>query len=128
MVHRASAVSEWHHPDRPWSWHLARASGLALAVLLPLHFINAHILNDTAVSTGGRIAVRWQSSLWRAVDWAFLALAVTHGGLGLRRLVVNLAGPRRPRLRAGLTAVVVTVTAALLVVATAVTFTYEITL
>lgn len=115
-------------PERPWSWHLIRVSGLVLALLVPLHFVNAHILNDTALSTGGRIAVRWQNPVWRALDWAFLALALLHGGLGLRSLAVGLAGPNRPRIRASATVIIVAVTTVLMAIATAVTFTYEITM
>ncbi|MCX7619978.1 MAG: hypothetical protein N2037_03920 [Acidimicrobiales bacterium] len=114
--------------ERSWAWHLTRVSGLVLAVLVPLHFVSAHIINDTALSTGGRIATRWRSSVWRALDWAFLTLALVHGGLGIRALAATVLGQKRERGQAVITAVVLVVTAGLVAITTFVLFTYEITL
>jgi succinate dehydrogenase / fumarate reductase, membrane anchor subunit len=110
--------------EHSWGWHLFRVSGLVLAVLVPLEVVTGLLVTDVADWSADAVADRWANPWWRAVDWAFLVLALVHGGMGVARLLQSgIADPARRRLA------VAVVSAALIVLglaSTTVVFTFEI--
>ena len=89
-VERPSARSTARTARRPrqnfetWQWFFMRISGLVLVFLALGHFTLTHIVNDVVDTDSGFVADRWSNPLWRAYDWALLALALFHGLNGLR--------------------------------------------
>lgn len=84
-------------PERSWRWHLDRAAAVLLVVLLPLHLIAALVVGDPAAWSVARLAVRWNSPAWRALDWLTISVALLHG-LGATRARFG-AGDRRAAVR-----------------------------
>jgi succinate dehydrogenase / fumarate reductase membrane anchor subunit len=94
-----------------WSWFFMRVSGLVLVFLALAHFALTHIVNDVVETDAAFVAERWDNPLWRLFDWTLLALALLHGLNGLRWSIDDYV--RRPALRAGVKAVVYTVSGVL---------------
>ncbi len=110
--------------DRSWGWHLYRVSGLALAVLLPVVLVSGLLTTDVADWSAQAVADRWDDSRWRVIDWAFLVLGLTHGGMGVAALVRS--GRRDPRWARLAVAVVSVVLVVIGMAATEVVFTFEL--
>ncbi len=71
-------------PDvRPWSWHLSRASAVALVALLPLHLWSFHLDPNARPLTVQAFTDRWGTP-WRLLDWATIVLALIHGAIALQ--------------------------------------------
>ncbi len=85
-------------------WYLIRLSGLALFVLALAHFSILHFLFDPANQTAAFIAdQRWNSLIWRALDWLLLMLVLFHSFLGVRTVVGDyIKGGARTALMTGL--------------------------
>ncbi len=94
-----------------WSWFFMRVSGLVLVFVALAHFALTHIVNDVVETDAAFVAERWDNPLWRLFDWTLLALALLHGLNGLRWSIDDYV--RRPALRAGVKAVVYTVSGVL---------------
>ncbi len=86
------------------AWYLIRLSGLALFVLALAHFSILHFLFDPANQTAAFIAdQRWNSLIWRALDWLLLMLVLFHSFLGVRTVVGDyVKGGARTALMTGL--------------------------
>lgn len=78
---------------RPWGWHLVRASAIVLVVLLPVEMVSWLLTTDIAQWTALEVAARWESPLWRVIDWSFLVLGVLHGALGTREWLARTLRP-----------------------------------
>ena len=94
-----------------WSWFFMRVSGLALVFLALAHFAITHIVNDVAETDFRFVEARWRNPLWRVFDWALLSLALLHGLNGLRYIIDDYV--RKPDARAGVKAVLYTLTGGL---------------
>lgn len=94
-----------------WSWLFMRVSGLVLVFLALVHFAVTHIVNDVVDTDAAFVADRWDNPLWRLFDWTLLALALAHGLNGLRWSIDDYV--RAPEWRAGVKAVVYTVSGVL---------------
>ncbi|HMJ79608.1 MAG TPA: succinate dehydrogenase [Candidatus Dormibacteraeota bacterium] len=71
-------------------WYLIRVSGLGLFVLALAHFSILHFLFDPANQNADFIAgQRWNSLIWRALDWLLLMLVLFHSFLGVRTVVTD---------------------------------------
>jgi succinate dehydrogenase membrane anchor subunit len=71
-------------------WYLIRLSGLGLFVLALAHFSILHFLFDPANQSADFIAgQRWNSLIWRALDWLLLMLVLFHSFLGVRTVVTD---------------------------------------
>lgn len=92
-------------PDvQGWGWHLFRVTGLVLFLLLPIHVVSTLVVTDVADWSAATVAERWSDPTWRVLDWAFVVLGLTHGGMGLTRLVGT--GVRRPAVRTAATTLI----------------------
>ena len=91
-----------------WSWYFMRISGLILVFMALLHFAITHILYDVVDTNAAFVASRWDNPLWRAYDWALLALGLFHGVNGIRWILDDYI--RRPALRATAKAALYSVT------------------
>ncbi len=69
--------------DQSWSWHLMRASAIALIVLLPVHLASFHLTSGTLPFTESQLYARWTTP-WRLIDWLTLTLALVHGAIALQ--------------------------------------------
>jgi len=108
-----------------WGPSLLRASGLVLLILLPVQVVATFLTTDVAQHSADALANRWQSASWRALDWAVLVLALLHGTIGVRRLLV--AGlRRRPAVADALSLALAVVVGSLVVALTVVAFTWEL--
>jgi succinate dehydrogenase / fumarate reductase, membrane anchor subunit len=69
-------------------WYLIRLSGLALFVLALAHFSIVHFVSDPAEQTSQWIfGERWDSLVWRTLDWLMLQMVVFHAFLGMRTVL-----------------------------------------
>lgn len=113
-------------PDVPgWGWHLFRVSGLVLFLLLPLHVVSTLVVTDVAEWSAVTLADRWEDPTWRVLDWAFVVLGLTHGGMGLTRLVGR--NVRRPAVRTAATVSVAAGCGLLAVAASLTVLGFEVT-
>ncbi len=106
-----------------WSWYFMRISGLILLFLALTHFAITHIINDVVETDAEFVAGRWDNPLWRLFDWALLALALVHGVNGVRWSIDDYV--TRPVRRAGLKALLYSVTGGLFAYGTLVIITYS---
>ena len=106
-----------------WSWYFMRISGLILLFLALTHFAITHIVNDVVETDAEFVAGRWDNPLWRLFDWSLLALALVHGVNGVRWSIDDYVTV--PRRRAGLKALLYTVTGGLFAYGTLVIITYS---
>jgi succinate dehydrogenase / fumarate reductase membrane anchor subunit len=105
-----------------WSWYFMRISGLILIFLALTHFAITHILNDVVETDAEFVGERWDNPLWRLFDWSLLALALIHGVNGVRWSIDDYV--KSPARRAGLKAVLYTVTIGLFAYGTLVIITF----
>jgi succinate dehydrogenase / fumarate reductase membrane anchor subunit len=93
-----------HVPPRPrnrlelWAWLFMRLSGILLLFLAVGHVLIMHVL-DTGVQRVDFdfVAERWSTPLWRTWDWMLLSLALLHGIVGMRTIILDYV--RRPGAR-----------------------------
>ena len=105
-----------------WSWYFMRISGLILIFLALTHFAITHIVNDVVETDAEFVGERWDNPLWRLFDWALLVLALIHGLNGVRWSIDDYV--KSPARRAGIKAVLYTVTGALFAYGTLVIITF----
>jgi succinate dehydrogenase / fumarate reductase cytochrome b subunit len=74
-----------------FAWYFLRVSGLALVILACGHLFITHYLNVPSETTFDFVANRWANPLWRVFDTTLLLLALWHGILGLRGIVIDWA-------------------------------------
>lgn len=98
------------------SWVFMRISGLTLVFLSLVHFAITHIINDVVATDSDFVARRWDNPAWRGFDWFLLALALAHGGNGVRVVIDDYV--HRPRVRVALKTVVFGLAAALFILGT----------
>jgi len=92
---------------RSWGWHLLQVSSWVLVVMVPIHLYTTWLLHDPG-HVGVAIYVdRWRSGAWRAFDWAFVVLALLHGGLGLDGLLRRRLSSERGRALAAVAVAIV---------------------
>jgi succinate dehydrogenase / fumarate reductase cytochrome b subunit len=72
-----------------FAWYFLRVSGLALVILACGHLFITHYLNVPSETTFDFVANRWANPLWRVFDTTLLLLALWHGILGLRGIVID---------------------------------------
>jgi succinate dehydrogenase / fumarate reductase membrane anchor subunit len=120
----------WAGRERPiggmelWAWLFMRISGLALVLLAVGHVIVVHLLDEGVGRVDfGFVATRWASPLWRTWDWALLVLALVHGVIGLRNIILDYVRPAGVRL--ALTSAFVLLGFAMFVLGTVVVFTFD---
>jgi succinate dehydrogenase hydrophobic membrane anchor protein len=65
--------------DSFW-WFFQRISGVALIVLLLLHFLVMHFVGDLSFT---HVSERVNMPLWKVIDILFLVLALGHGLYGI---------------------------------------------
>ena len=79
------------------AWLFMRISGIALVVLVLGHLLIMTMLNGGLRAGQLRLRRRrWSSPFWRLWDLLMLWLAELHGTLGLRTVINDYAGARRP--------------------------------
>jgi succinate dehydrogenase / fumarate reductase, membrane anchor subunit len=81
-----------------WAWLFMRLSGILLLFLAVGHVLIMHVL-DTGVQRVDFdfVAERWSSPFWRTWDWMLLSLALLHGVVGMRTIILDYV--RRPGAR-----------------------------
>ena len=91
--------------DRPrandfelWSWLFMRISGIALLVMVLLHFAIMHLLTPIEDVNFSFVAARWATPFWRAYDLVLLLLALVHGLNGVRVVMDDYVHSRGWRL------------------------------
>jgi succinate dehydrogenase hydrophobic anchor subunit len=82
---------------RSWGWHLLQVSSWILVVMLPVHLVLTWLVHDAGAFGVATYVERWQSGPWRVFDWAFVVLALLHGGIGLNGVLGSLVGSARSR-------------------------------
>lgn len=73
-----------------WAWLFMRLSGILLLFLAVGHVLIMHVL-DTGVQRVDFdfVAERWSSPFWRTWDWMLLSLALLHGVVGMRTIILD---------------------------------------
>jgi succinate dehydrogenase / fumarate reductase, membrane anchor subunit len=107
-----------------WAWLFMRFSGILLVVLAVGHVLIMHVL-DTGVErvNFNFVVERWSSPLWRTWDWMLLSLALLHGIVGMRTIVLDYA--KRPGARLAWNWAFAIVGFALFVLGTVIVFTFD---
>ena len=94
-------------PERPivrrsrfelWAWLFMRLSGILLLFLAVGHVLIMHVF-ETGVERVNYdfVVARWSGIFWRTWDWMLLSLALLHGIVGVRTIVLDYV--RRPGAR-----------------------------
>lgn len=109
---------------REWLGSLMGATSIALLVLLPVQVMSWLITVDPTEHTTQWVTDHWAHSLWRALDWVVLVVALVHGCLGTLRW---LSRGRVAVWRTVSVGLVAAVSLAVLVLASYTLFTFEIT-
>ena len=78
------------------AWFFQRVSGLALGVILVLHFVALHLLTSGPL-TYEKIAPRLAHPLWKSLDVVFVVLGMIHVLNGFSLLIDDYV--HRPGLR-----------------------------
>jgi succinate dehydrogenase / fumarate reductase membrane anchor subunit len=81
-----------------YAWLFMRLSGILLLFLAVGHVLIMHVL-DTGVERVDFdfVVERWSSPFWRTWDWMLLSLALLHGIVGMRTIILDYV--RRPGAR-----------------------------
>jgi succinate dehydrogenase / fumarate reductase membrane anchor subunit len=108
-----------------WPDAMMSATSLALVVLLPVEIVVWVLATDVAAIDAQMVAERWQTPAWRALDLAFLVVAMVHGTAGL--LGVVRSGVRSPASRSAGTGLVLAVSVAIVVLGCSTLLTFEVT-
>ncbi|WP_062302039.1 succinate dehydrogenase hydrophobic membrane anchor subunit [Demequina subtropica] len=75
-----------------WSWRFMRISGPILVILILTHlFINLMTGDGVSQIDFAFVAGKWAAPLWQWWDFLMLALAMLHGGNGMRLLINDYA-------------------------------------
>jgi succinate dehydrogenase hydrophobic membrane anchor protein len=87
-------------------WYLQRITGVLLLILLIAHFWVEHFVSETLLRgelSYEAIRQRIENPLWRAIDIAFLIIALYHGLNGLRNILLDYSriGPAATRVGTG---------------------------
>ena len=72
-----------------FAWYFFRVSGLLLVVLAGGHLFITHYLNVPSDTTFDFVSARWANPLWRTFDMLLLVMALWHGLLGMRTIVID---------------------------------------
>ncbi len=70
-----------------FSWFFMRISGALLIFLVAIHIAFVHFINGVDQINFAFVAKRWATPTWRTIDIIMLALAMAHGGNGIRILI-----------------------------------------
>jgi succinate dehydrogenase / fumarate reductase membrane anchor subunit len=81
-----------------WAWIFMRVSGVVLLIMVLLHLVIMHIINNIEVINYHFVAQRYATPFWRTYDLVMLWLAFIHGLNGLRVLIDDYVGSRGWRL------------------------------
>lgn len=112
------------HPGQVWSWFFIRISGLLMVVLVLVHMAIMHVLGGGVEKVDFNfVAGRLAGPFWRTFDWFLLVLALVHGGLGARIVILDHVRPIKWKRLA--TTALYLVTAFMLVVGTVVLVTFD---
>jgi succinate dehydrogenase hydrophobic anchor subunit len=75
-----------------FAWYYLRLTGLAMVGLVLVHLYLMHYASAPSQTTSGFVGARWGGAPaagagWRFFDWALLALALTHGVVGVHGML-----------------------------------------
>jgi succinate dehydrogenase cytochrome b556 subunit len=73
-----------------FAWYFFRVSGLLLVVLACGHLFITHYVNVPSDTTFDFVSHRWANPLWRTFDLLLLLMALWHGLLGLRTVIIDV--------------------------------------
>jgi succinate dehydrogenase / fumarate reductase membrane anchor subunit len=107
-----------------WAWLFMRFSGILLLFLAVGHVLIMHVL-DTGVERVNFdfVVERWSSPFWRTWDWMMLVLALLHGIVGMRTIILDYV--KRPGARLAWNWTFAIVGFSLFVLGTMVVFTFD---
>jgi succinate dehydrogenase / fumarate reductase membrane anchor subunit len=107
-----------------WSWFFMRISGVLLVFLLLGHMAIMHVFGGGVDRINfDFVAARWSGLVWRTYDWFLLALALLHGGIGVRTVIQDYV--RRDGWRVFLKALAYTAIFTFFAIGTLVIVTFE---
>ncbi|MGZ4683283.1 MAG: hypothetical protein ACXWCM_15070 [Acidimicrobiales bacterium] len=109
---------------RSWGWHALQVSAWLLVIALPIHVWSIWLAHDPGRFGVATFVDRWHSTGWRVFDWAFLMLAIAHGGIGLSGVLSSLT--RDDRVRTAIAVVTAVVLTVLAVLVSATIFSFDI--
>lgn len=109
---------------RSWGWHALQVSAWLLIVALPVHLYSVWLAHDAGRFGVATFVDRWHSTGWRVFDWAFLVLALAHGGIGLTGVLTSLT--RSETVRTAITVVTAVVLTVLAVLVSTTIFSFDI--
>ena len=119
-----AAATAGHDEVRSWTWHIMAVSSWLLLILLPAHVLSTWVLHDPAHFGVALYVDRWHHGYWRLLDGALVVLALVHGGIGLRSVLVGHS--HRPQARLAVTAAVAVVLGAVGLLALSTIFTFNL--
>lgn len=124
--HKPKAFEANRRPSRTevWWWFFMRISGIILVFLVLIHLYVMHLVGEGVERVNfAFVAERWDNVGWKTFDWALLFLALLHGANGLRIIIDDYA--HKDSVRTTLKGLLYTVTAALMIMGTAVIVTFN---
>jgi succinate dehydrogenase / fumarate reductase membrane anchor subunit len=81
-----------------WAWLFMRLSGIFLLFLAVGHVLIMHVFETGVERVNFNFVVeRWSSPFWRTWDWMMLSLALLHGIVGMRIIILDYV--KRPGAR-----------------------------
>ena len=85
-------------PRQPFVWYYLRVTGLLMVALVLVHLFLMHYASAPSETTSAFVAARWSPpAAWRLFDWTLLALALTHGIVGVQGMLGEAVRGRTAR-------------------------------
>ncbi len=89
------SISNRKPQEGAWLWLLKIVAGLAIVIILGIHFWANHLLAPGGLLNYADVLAYYQNPIIPSMEIVFLVFVVTHALLGLRSILLDLNPTRR---------------------------------
>jgi succinate dehydrogenase hydrophobic anchor subunit len=94
MSINSQSVSASRSGENAWLWLLKIVTGVLLVILLGIHLVVNHFVDENGLLTYADVVAYYQNPIIPIMEIGFLATVVTHSLTGLRGIVLDLKPSR----------------------------------
>jgi succinate dehydrogenase hydrophobic anchor subunit len=94
MSINSQSVSAPRSGENAWLWLLKIVTGVLLVILLGIHLVVNHFVDENGLLTYADVVAYYQNPIIPIMEIGFLATVVTHSLTGLRGIVLDLKPSR----------------------------------